>query len=96
MFHVYILRSQSGVKTYTGCTNNLERRLSEHNLGKVKSSRPYKPYLLVYSEEFVDLKQARSRERFLKSTSGRREIKEILSKFESKSKVVGSQRNLGM
>ena len=63
MYYVYILISKDGKRTYTGCTNNLKQRLSEHNLGKVRSSKPYLPYEVLHSEQFATLKEARRKEK---------------------------------
>jgi len=81
MHYVYILISESEKQTYTGCTKNLELRLVEHNSGHVKSSRPYRPYRVLYFEQLESLKEARQRERYFKSTSGRRKIKELIEKY---------------
>ncbi|MFC1592560.1 GIY-YIG nuclease family protein [Candidatus Omnitrophota bacterium] len=77
-YYVYILISSDRKRTYTGCTQNIEQRLNEHNTGKVKSSKPYLPYKVLYSEQFATLKEARSKERYFKSTSGRKKIKSLL------------------
>lgn len=75
MFYIYILRSVNGKKTYTGSTQNLAERLKAHNTGRVKSSRGFMPYELIYTEEYGSLKEARQRERYFKSTTGRQELK---------------------
>ena len=79
MYHVYILLNEVKTRTYTGVSDNVEARLQEHNKGRVKSSRLYRPYRVIYTEEFETLSEARQRERFYKSTTGRRRLKEILS-----------------
>ena len=77
MYYVYILLNQSKTKTYTGVTDNINKRLTEHNLGKVKSSRPYRPYKIIHTESFITLSEARQREKFYKSTAGRRQLKKM-------------------
>lgn len=62
-------------KTYIGITNNLERRLKEHNSGKSIFTRKYMPWKLVYNEELDDRLQARKREKYFKSSAGRRKVK---------------------
>lgn len=59
-------------------TNDLKRRVYEHNLGKNKSNRPYRPWTLVYSESFSTRVDARSREKYLKSGIGREFLKSKL------------------
>ena len=75
MYYTYILLSECRKKTYTGCTDNIQRRLEEHNRGKVKSSRAYRPYSLLYLETYELLMQACQRERYFKTTTGRRELR---------------------
>jgi len=78
MLYVYILLNEAKTRTYTGVSDDVEQRLKEHNEGKVKSSRPYRPYRVIYTEEFQTLSEARQKERFYKSTTGRRRLKEML------------------
>jgi len=81
MYFVYILKSLRDNKFYTGITNNLERRLREHNKGsKSTPSTLYRgPFHLAYSEKFQTRKEARERERFLKSGAGREWRNKLLS-----------------
>ncbi|MFA6079640.1 MAG: GIY-YIG nuclease family protein [Candidatus Omnitrophota bacterium] len=78
-YHVYILKSQLDGKLYTGHTDNLERRLFEHNSGKVKSTAPRKPFMIVYSETLPTRSEARWRERYFKTASGKRKLKSSLN-----------------
>ena len=79
MCHVYVIKSLKDHKNYTGITNNLERRLSEHNQGKIStpSTKNRGPFKLIYSEKVEDRINARKREKFLKSGCGREFIKSI-------------------
>ena len=77
MFYVYILLNDAETKTYTGVSDGVEKRLAEHNAGRVKSSRPYRPYKIVHVEQFETLKEAWQKEKFYKSTTGRRRFKEM-------------------
>ncbi len=62
-------------KRYTGFTaKTAEQRLAEHNRGCNKWARENKPFKLIYSELFDSEKEARLRERFLKSGQGRKYI----------------------
>jgi putative endonuclease len=79
MPYLYILLNETGTRTYTGVSQNVEQRLKEHNEGHVKSSRPYRPYRIIYSKEFATLSEARREEQFYKSATGRRRLKEMLS-----------------
>jgi putative endonuclease len=78
MYTVYVLQSEKDGRLYKGFTNNIERRLSEHNNGYVASTKRYIPWKCVYTEPAPDSMTARSREKFLKSGHGRDFLKSIL------------------
>ncbi len=78
MYYVYILLNIARTRTYTGTTNDIARRFKEHNAGEISSSRPYRPYELIHTESFPSLSEARKREKYFKSTPGRRKIREII------------------
>jgi len=67
MFTVYILEC-SDKTLYVGCTNDLEKRLNQHN--NLKSGAHYtkirRPVILKYSENFGTLLEARGREAEIK------------------------------
>jgi len=66
MWYVYIIRSLEYNWHYVGITNSLERRIGEHNLKKVSSTKRYAPLELVWSKEFETEKEARLYEKLLK------------------------------
>ena len=70
MYYVYILQSEKDKKRYTGFTENLDRRLIEHNSGLVKSTRFRKPLKLIYFEEFENKVDAMKREKEIKTKKG--------------------------
>ncbi|MFH2137423.1 MAG: GIY-YIG nuclease family protein [Candidatus Omnitrophota bacterium] len=76
MYYVYILLNKGKTRTYTGVADDITKRLAMHNAGRVKASRPYRPYNIIQTESFATLKEARQKESFYKSTTGRRIIKE--------------------
>ena len=68
-YWVYILRCADGT-LYTGCTNDLSRRLAAHNAGKgAKYTRSRRPVELVYREEVPDKSAALRREAAIKCLS---------------------------
>jgi predicted GIY-YIG superfamily endonuclease len=73
-FFVYILRSQRDGSLYVGHTNNLPRRVRQHNdpTGKGYTAKRG-PWALVHQEPHPDRSSAARRERFLKSVAGSRE-----------------------
>ena len=76
---VYVLRSLKDGKRYVGMTDNIVRRLEEHNKGSVTSTTLRRPFELAYSEEVPDRQTARTREKYLKSAAGRRYVRKIVS-----------------
>ncbi len=67
MFYVYFLKSLKNNDLYIGSTKNIEKRLSLHNSGEVKSTQFYKPWQLLGSELYNTRSEAVGREKFLKS-----------------------------
>ena len=66
MFYTYLLRSKKDKKLYIGLTNDLKRRVQEHNSGLSKSTQFRRPFELVYYEAYKSEKDARKREENLK------------------------------
>lgn len=79
MFYVYVLKSKRDEKLYVGHTDNLKRRITEHNSGKVNSTKPRRPLELIYYEACNILNDAVKREHSLKTGFGRRYLKNRLS-----------------
>ena len=79
MFIVYVLKSNTADKSYVGLTNNINRRLREHNSGKHFYTKRYLPWVIIHEEEFDNFAEARKREKFLKSTNGRRFLKKLFN-----------------
>ena len=75
MFFVYVIRSTKYNRNYTGLTSNFERRFDEHNTGRNKTTKPYRPFEIILIEEYPDRPSARKREKYLKSGIGREFIK---------------------
>ena len=79
-FFIYILRSESkGGKFYTGMTDDVDKRLNEHNRGKSKFTSGYIPWVVVHKEQFTTREEARAREKYFKTGAGRRFIKKLTS-----------------
>ncbi|NWF93697.1 MAG: GIY-YIG nuclease family protein [Syntrophaceae bacterium] len=74
-YFVYLLKSELTGSSYVGHTSNLEKRITEHNLGKSLSTRKKRPWRLVYQEEYVTRSEAAQRERYFKSIKGRLELR---------------------
>ena len=70
MFSVYALMSKNRNYICIGLTNNLDGRTEEHNSGRNKNTKPYAPFELIHSENHNSRKDARKREKYLKSGVG--------------------------
>jgi putative endonuclease len=79
MFTVYVLRSDINHRLYVGQTNNLSRRLFEHNSGHSTYTKLTKPFRLIYQENFTTRMEAIAREIELKTGKGREWLKMILA-----------------
>ncbi len=66
MWYVYIIKSINKRWYYVGSTNRLLERIEEHNNGLVKSTRPHKPFKLVFIKKFKIEVEARAYEQKLK------------------------------
>ena len=80
-YYVYVLRSKLDGKFYTGFTSDLENRLNEHNSGKVHSTKNRIPFELVYYEFCSCIDDAVHREKYLKTTYGKRYIKNRIKNY---------------
>ena len=80
-YYVYILQSQKDNKFYTGFTSDLRKRLYEHNSGKNISTSYRRPLRLVYYEAYLIKKDAEAREKYLKTSMGKRIVKKQLANF---------------
>ena len=73
---VYVIRSEVDGRFYVGMTKGIRRRIKEHNIGKTKSTKGFRPWKLFFTEKFDNWDDARRREKYLKSGYGKQWIKE--------------------
>lgn len=84
-YYVYIIQSLRNGYLYVGFTQNLPKRIHQHNQGYTYSIRNFRPFELIYYEAYRDKKDAIGREKYLKSGWGRRFIRKSLENyFENK------------
>ena len=79
MYFVYVLRSITAKKTYVGMTNDLGRRLAEHNAGKHVYTKRHVPWEVFHHESFENRIKAHAHEKYLKSAAGRRFLKKLFA-----------------
>ena len=79
MYYVYYLNSrQYKDKYFVGYTENLKLRLEQHNKGLSASTKPYRPWELIFYEAYKSTKDAKRREMYFKTTKGRKTLKLML------------------
>lgn len=79
-FYVYILFSLKDNGLYIGFTTDLKNRLILHAKGEVTATKFRTPLKLIHYEYFINLEDAKAREKFLKSGFGRKQLKEALKR----------------
>jgi putative endonuclease len=80
-YYTYVLQSQKDGQFYAGFTNDLERRLREHQQGKNISTSKRLPVELIYFEGHRNKEDALRRESYFKTTKGKTTLKQILCGF---------------
>lgn len=78
MYYVYILKSKNFSRYYIGNTNDLKRRLAEHNTRRARSTKAYVPWEVIYVEKFFTKSEAVFREMEIKSYKSGFKFKELI------------------
>ncbi|OHA89395.1 MAG: hypothetical protein A3C70_01425 [Candidatus Zambryskibacteria bacterium RIFCSPHIGHO2_02_FULL_43_14] len=82
MYWIYVLECQNDKSWYIGYTSNLKKRLTEHQSGHgSKTTKKKENWRLIYCEGYLNIEDAKGREVFLKSGSGRKFIKKQLTNY---------------
>lgn len=82
MFHyVYLLQSETNGNLYVGYTTNIKRRILEHNKGLNFSTKNAKPWNLIFFEGYICDRDAKRREKYLKTNQGARLIKRMVKEY---------------
>jgi putative endonuclease len=66
MYNAYIIKSAVKDWYYIGHSADLENRIKIHNSGRSKATKPYRPFILIYKEEFNTKGEAFKREQQIK------------------------------
>ena len=80
-YYVYILQSLKNQSFYIGYTSDLRKRVKQHNSGESLATKPFRPYKVIYYEAFLDRRDAKNREEYLKSGWGFRSIKKMMGNY---------------
>ncbi len=83
MFYLYILLCDKAF-FYVGITNDLDRRYEKHENGYVKATKHRRPLRLIHFETFLDRKDAKRREQYLKGGNGKKDLEIMLKNYFEK------------
>jgi len=81
MYYTYVLQSKKDGNFYTGFTQDLKLRFSQHNKGRVESTKDRRPLELIYYEACRNIDDATHREKYLKSYYGKAYIRRRLKSY---------------
>jgi putative endonuclease len=81
MFYTYILESEKSGELYIGFTTDLKERLIEHNRGLNLSTKKNRPWKVIYCEICTNKTDAMRREKYFKTTQGKRMIHKRLQAY---------------
>jgi putative endonuclease len=93
MCYVYLLESLKDGDWYTGYTTNLKDRFLRHNSGKVASTKNRRPFKLIYYECYANRLDAKKREKFLKSGSGKNFLRKQLYNYLKSKQFLDDQES---
>ena len=77
MYITYAISSEKKNYIYVGLTGNITIRFNQHQCGKEKTTRPYRPFKLIYTRKFSTRQEARDHEKYLKSGCGKELLKSL-------------------
>jgi putative endonuclease len=78
MYYVYVLLSLKDNKFYIGFSEDIQKRLADHNAGRNTSTKPRRPLELIYYEAHSSKEDALRREAYFKTTKGKSTLKQML------------------
>jgi putative endonuclease len=77
MYFTYAIKSLNKNYIYIGISDNPQRRINQHNKGYNKTTKPYKPFKILLKEKYNNRKDARKKEKYLKSGCGKEYLKRL-------------------
>jgi len=80
-FYVYILHNKEKNFLYAGYSESLKERIITHNNGEVTSTKAYRPLELIHYEAYHNMKDAKRREEYFKTTKGKVTLKQMLKEY---------------
>ena len=76
-YFVYAIKSEKDGRIYVGMSNNVQRRITEHNNGFTKSTKAWRPWKLILEKKINSRLEARVEEKRLKSGYGKEFLKSL-------------------
>ncbi|MEX2033064.1 MAG: GIY-YIG nuclease family protein [Candidatus Colwellbacteria bacterium] len=76
-YYVYAIRSSKDDRIYVGLSEHPDKRLDQHNKGKTPSTKPWRPWVIIYQKFVGSRPEARKEEKRLKSGSGKEFLKAL-------------------
>ncbi|MDB2462642.1 GIY-YIG nuclease family protein [Algibacter sp.] len=70
IYYVYVIRSEKDNRLYKGLTDDLQKKIAQHNMGENKETKGYRPWVLIYSKVFISRVEAKDFEKHVKSEEG--------------------------
>ena len=95
MYYVYALRSLKDGEFYIGFTKDIDKRLAAHNNRQVQATRNRIPFEIVYYEASRNINDAINREKYLKTTYGKRYLTNRLKELSSRVNISRGKRDFG-
>lgn len=83
MYSMYIIKSLEKGRYYVGSTEDFEERLKSHNRGGVTSTKNFRPWVLVYKEDFLTRTEARKREIQVKKYKGGQAFQKLINRADT-------------
>ena len=80
MYCTYILRNSRSGRHYIGSTNDIDRRIKEHNRGQTKSTNQLGEWTIIYKEQYNTALEAKHREKQIKSYKGGNAFKKLITR----------------
>lgn len=81
MHYIYVLQSLKNGSLYIGYTENVKQRISEHNRKENLSTKSFAPWKVIFLEGYLNKKDVRRREKYLKTNIGSRLLKRMLKEY---------------
>ena len=85
-YYVYVLNNLSKDFIYIGYSEDLKQRVISHNKGENKSTKAYLPLELIHYEAYRNIKDAKRREEYFKTTKGKTTLKMMMKEYFGKDK----------